>query len=376
LSFISPYPGEFLYTLSISDSATEIQREYVPVPVEEEQSLNILFLQHHPTFETQQLKNFLARKKHKMVLRYQLSKNNFRFEYLNTEAVPVRRLNPDLLNTFDLVIIDNESLQTLPGSEKEILLRAVKSGLGLLNTSQNDKVRSSALFPFETTSVKSDTTIIAIEDHSYNLPARRIRVIETAGVSVTQKNKSRLLAGYGFVGLGRIGFQSLQETYRLMLSGDSIAYGQLWAPLLEKVARGENEDATVRVSTPFPLFENEPIDISVISSTEEISLTSDSITLPLQEDINIDNVWYGRTWAGSPGWHQLTAAESSLSYFVSQDASWNSLVIANQMKANRQEANSDRSYLEGIKTYKKISSVLLYLLFLVAVASLWITPKL
>jgi hypothetical protein len=280
------------------------------------------------------------------------------------------------LNTFDLVIIDSESLNTLPGGEKEILLHAVKSGLGLLNISLNDKGRTSTLFPFETVFVKSDTTIIAIENQPYNLPASRIRVIETATVSAIQKNKSGILAGYGFVGLGRIGFQSLQETYRLMLSGDSIAYSQLWAPLLEKVSRRQSEDAKVKIATPFPLFENEPIDISVISSAEKAFLASDSITLPLQEDINIDNVWYGRTWAGSPGWHQLTAAESSASYFVSQDDSWNSLAIANQMKANRREANSDRSDLEGMKTYKQISSVLLYLLFLVAVATLWLTPKL
>jgi hypothetical protein len=376
LSFVSPYPGDFLYTVSVREGATEIQHEYVPVHIEQDQSLNILFLQHHPTFETQQLKNFLARKRHHVVLRHQLSKNNFRFEYLNTAAISVHRINPDLLETFDLVIVDNESLQALPGSEKEFLLHAVKSGLGMLNISLSEKAKTSAFFPFETTFVKSDTTIVSIENHSYNLPATRVRVIENAAVSATQKNKTGILGGFGFVGLGRIGFQSLQETYRLMLSGDSIAYSQLWGPLLEKVSRRQNGDAKPKIITPFPWFENEPIDVTVISSTEKVFLTSDSITLPLREDVNIDNVWYGRTWAGSLGWYRLTANESSLPYFVSPEGSWNSLDIKNQIEATRRQANSDSSDLERAKIWKEIPSISFYLVFLAAAGFLWLAPKL
>jgi hypothetical protein len=374
-SFLSPYPGDFLYTLSIKDSSTHIQNEHVPIHVEQLQTLNILIIQHYPTFENQQLKNFLAKKKHHVVVRNQLSKNNFRFEYLNIESVQVQRLTAKLLDNFDLLIADDKSLQTLSESEKEILVHSVKSGLGLLNTSPDEKKNKSALFPFETTFTKSDTAIISIEDHSYNLPTSRTRIADS-DVSSTQTNKSGILAGYGLVGLGRIGFQSLQETYRLMLSGDSIAYSQLWTPLLEKVSRPKMNGAKIKIHTPFPWFENDPLDIGVISTTEKISLNSDGIPLPLLEDVTIDNVWHGRTWASSPGWHQLTMNESSLSYFISQDGSWNSLRIANQMKANRQVANSHPSDVEGIKTYKQISSILFYVFFLAAAAFLWLAPKL
>lgn len=376
LSFASPYPGDFLYTLSVSDSLTNIQNEYVPIHVEQPQTLNILLIQHYPTFESQQLKNFLAKKKHHVVVRNQLSENNFRFEYLNIEPVQVQRLTPKLLDNFDLLIADDKSLQTLSKSEKEILVQSVKSGLGLLNTSPEEKKKKSALFPFETTFTKSDTAIISIEDHSYNLPANRTRIAENSDVSITQKNKSGILAGYGLAGLGRIGFQSLRESYRLMLSGDSIAYGHLWTPLLEKVSRPKMNDAKIKIHTSFPWFENDPLNIGVISTTEKVSLNSDGIPLPLQEDVTIDNVWHGRTWAPTPGWHQLTTTESSLSYFISHDGSWNSLRIANQIKTNRQVANSHPSDVEGIKTYKQISSILFYVFFLAAVAFLWLAPKL
>jgi hypothetical protein len=144
----------------------------------------------------------------------------------------------------------------------------------------------------------------------------------------------------------------LQETYRLALSGDSTAYASYWSPLLEKITRIKSTDSKIKIITPFPWFENEPIDMEMISAAENASLFSDSIRIPLQEDVDIDNVWYGRTWATSSGWHTLkTEGGSFLSYYVCKQDSWRTLSISNQMEITKQRANPISGSQEVIQTW-------------------------
>jgi hypothetical protein len=377
LSFTPRYTGDFLYTLFTSATLSENHRDDVPIHVEEGYPIRILFLQHHPTFEAQQLKQFLGRKKNLVTVRNQVSKNNFRYEYINTTPVQINHLSQATLENMDLVIADNESLQILSAIEKAILKHSIESGLGLLNISSNTNQKKSALFPFEIVPVKTDTAHIAVEDRWFTLPATSIRVIKNSELIPIHKNKNRVLSGYTFSGIGKIGFQLLEETYRLALSGDSTAYASYWSPLLEKITRTKSADSKIKIVTPFPWFENEPMDIEIISAAENALLFDDSLRIPLVEDVNIDNVWYGRTWATSSGWHTLkTGAGSSLSYYVFKQNSWHALSISNQMEITKQRANPKSSSGENIQTWKEIQPVLWYVFFLIAAGFLWLAPKL
>ena len=148
-------------------------------------------------------------------------------------------------------------------------------------------------------------------------------------------NKSGVLNGYGFQLAGKIGFQLLHETYRLSLSGDSLAYAEIWAPLLESVARRKKENSRIKILTPFPWYEDEPLEIEVITSGDNIMLTDDSIQVPLREDINVDNVWHTRTWSFKKGWHTLKTNEGTVRpYYIQSRPAWNALSISNQIRIN------------------------------------------
>ena len=268
LAFLPKHSGELLYSLSIHDGDTEYE-EILPLTVDQERPLQILFLLSYPTFETQNLKSFLARKNHSIVLRHQLSKNNFRYEYVNHDQIRIDRLTPALLDNIDLLITDGETMSSLSSAEKTTLEKSIFSGLGLLHLTPITTKSLAEFFPFQSTTVKSDTAILQIGAKSLSFPASKLRITPTPATIPVQKNKTGILSGYTFRGAGKIGFQLLQETYTLALSGDSISYAELWSPLLEEISRSRSEPSKIRIVTPFPWYENEPIDIEVISSNRK-----------------------------------------------------------------------------------------------------------
>lgn len=375
LSFLPKQAGNYLYILSVQDSTRSYQ-EILPVTVAYERPLRILFLQHHPSFELQYLKRYLSRKNHRIVLRYQLSKNNYRYEYVNFDRIRLDRLTNELLKTFDIVITDSNVLSTLSLAEKNILENSIQAGLGLLNLSFTDQ-KPNTFSPFRRSSVKTDTAVLQIASRSFSFPAPRFRAQVTPAVNPIQKNKSGILSGYSFHGAGKIGFQLIQETYRLGLSGDSISYGEIWSPLLESISKSRVEKSKIKIRTPFPWYEDDPIDIQIISASEDVILYSDSIPLPLLEDVTIDNVWSTRTWAGNPGWHRLETSDgASLNYYVSDSSGWRSLSLANQLKANgyMQQKVSMRDATQNV-AWKEISPLVFYLLFIFSAGFIWLAPK-
>ncbi|WP_276374063.1 hypothetical protein [Chryseolinea sp. H1M3-3] len=377
LTFLPKQSGEFIYTLGVQDSVDRYQED-LPIHVSEEQKLKILFLQHYPSFETQTLKSFLARKHHSMVLRHQVSKNDFRYEYINHEPLSLTKITVEVLDDMDLVISDSESLSVLSPLEKQNLENAIQSGLGLLNLSYQAGKSLTNFFPFQTISTKNDTAAIRLHSKSFNFPISKSRVIENSLLIPIQKNKSGVLSGYTFAGAGKIGFQSLQETYTISLAGDSISYSELWTPLIERISRSVAQSSKIKIVPSFPYYEDEPIDLEVISLSESISIKADDVSIPLKEDMLIDNVWRGRTWAGKKGWHKFETSDgSTLHYYVSDTSNWKSLALANQLMENAL-ANSygKTAKSEIIKVWEPVPPLAFYLLFLFAAAFLWLAPKL
>jgi hypothetical protein len=376
LTFMPRQSGKFVYSLIIRDTLNTV-RENVPLRIQEEEKLTILILQSYPTFETQNLKNYLADKNHRVILRYQLSKDNFRHEFINQDRIPIRTLSKDLLSKVDVLISDSPFLTTLSTGERATLETSIKSGLGFLISAPTETKGLSNFFPFESTLMNKDTTVIRLSDKSFALPASRIRVHNQPTIVPLLENGSGILTGYTYFSAGKIGFQMLQETYRLRLSGDTIAYAQIWTPLLEKIARRKFLHSEIKIQTPFPWYEDEPINIQLISADENVTLTDDSVRVPLQEDSNVDNVWYGRTWAGKKGWHLLQTKDVSLPYYVHARPAWSALSTASQMRINglREDVRADQTGTEK-NSNERVPPAVFYLVILFAGGFIWLSPKL
>lgn len=369
--------GNIMYELIVADSLGNRVIEKLPLKVGEAKPLNILFIQSYPAFETQYLKNFLAQKNHRLVLRYQLSKHAVRYEYANRPPVSMNAISRNTIKEFEVIVTDNDALEKLSPAERTIVLDEIENGgLGLLNLqgSVPKNIKPTDVFPFDVFRVKTDTAEIMGDSRRFILPAIPLRVSPAASVTELIKNKSGILTGYGYRGAGKIGFQFLKETYRLSLSGDSVAYSEIWTPLIEQIARPEQEPYSIDITSPFPRYPDEPLHLEVISSGQKPAVANDSITVPLKEDVLLDDVWHGTVWPGNSGWHWL----NTLPYYVSEDGEWKTLEIANRMNATRLVAVTGNTSTPAgmIKEEKEIPPLLFYTLFLLAAGFIWLAPKL
>ncbi len=380
LSFQPKQSGNVSYELILKKIDSNTSSEILPLHVEEFKPLKILFLQSYPTFETQYLKNFLTSKGHQLVLRYQLSKNNFRFEYGNLPSQQFTRLTSELLNRFDLVMLDANELKTFSATEQTTLHESIQNGLGLLmmnvDPSKETKGRIN-FFPFQALKIKADTTSLILSKTSLTLPALPFRINASSSVKSILENKSGILSGYKNQGLGKIGFQFLQKTYQLTLAGDSIRYSHLWSPVIEKISRDNTSSSKINIKTPFPVYQDEPIDIEIISTLENPTLVADSIHIPLQEDVMLDDVWHGRVWAKEAGWHMMHVQDASQYYYVSKPGEWKSLSTAQQIKSNQILSHASETIpSEKIMESKIVDPIYFYMLFILSAGFLWLAPKL
>lgn len=379
LSFYPKQAGNYLYSIISKSSEEEVHREKFPIVVEKPEPLAILFIQSYPTFETQTLKNFLASHNHQVTLRSRLSRDRYRYEYLNAPPRTITTLNQEVLTAMDLLILDGDAALSLSRSEVKALRDAIRNGLGLLVVPDRISGKdTNPLFPFTVNEVRTDTALFYHNDQKLSLPAIPVRVKQSSSVVPLLESSNGLLSGYSFEGAGKIGFQLLQQTYRLSLSGDSILYSQLWAPLLEDVARMTRAETKVEELSPFPLYPDSPIAISLISGKEDIMLMADSLRIPLHEDVLLDGIWSATFPAGQPGWHELRTNDGNgIQYYISEQDEWTALNKANQLRTTLAYAKKPGSAVTGKSTIQKeIDPLIFYLMFLVSAGCIWLLPKL
>jgi hypothetical protein len=377
LAFTPKEPGNFIYTLRSNKG----RGEKLPVQVMDHSGLDVLFIQHYPTFESRYLKNFLG-KEHRLLFRYQLSRNTFRYEYINRGERPLSKLNTEGLSLFDLLVIDSDALLSLSKPESQALQKAIRDGLGMILLFNEDPTEVKKLYdflPVTYTKILSDTAQFRItSSQSVTLPAWPVAPVATDRITPIQKNKNRILSGYCAAGFGKTGFHLLQETYRLALQGDSVAYNTLWSGLLEQTSRTTRNKFELRLSTPWPWFPNEPIETEIISSAPEPELDQNGDRIPLIENPLIDNVWQGKIWEDQPGWHTMVIRNDStrFHYYISEENSWSSLASFNTMRQTSLSASSSPIKTISKEFYTSVPLWIFYILFLMGGGTLWLAPKL
>ena len=379
LSFVPKVEGRVVYKLTVMDSTGTKSSDDIPLEVDAFEPLNILIAQGYPTFEMQYLKNFLSRQQHQIALRFQLSKQVFRTEYANRTGVQLNRFTKKLLDEADLIILDHAAVSGISHQERTEITSAVHDGLGLLVLMSGDgKSIPSDFLGAPMKKVSQDTSTVMIAGKSIKFPVAALRPIATDGLQTILGNNRETLAGYRHAFKGRIGFQLLQETYRLKLSGDSLAYGWIWSPLIDAVARSSREGSQPTVTNPLPVYVNEPITINLMSSANRPAVSFDSITLPLREDVLLDDLWSTTTWTDQPGWHSIQSADGTTrSHYVFNEGEWSSLrhsqLIRENIKASRHQSVAPA---DGVPVEKEYPPVYFFIAFILAAGFLWLAPKL
>jgi hypothetical protein len=380
LSLQTQQAGLFRYVVTLKDSLTTKTESHLPIEITPEKRLNILFVQKYPSAEVRYLKNFLTEKGHALIVRSQISKNDFHYEFSNRESMRIDRLTSESLNEFDLLIIDSESLHGFSASELKSIEQSSKEGLGVvILMNEVDLKKKVTLLNASLKTYAHDTVHLSIKSQSTVLPALPVSVLESSSITPVTTSATRILSGFRNEVAGKIGFQLLHETYRLLLEGKTTEYAVLWSPLLESAARLKAEPFKIQITNLFPYYPDEPLAVQIISSGDEPELKTNSTVLPLQEDVLIDDYWHTTTWTDKPGWHALATQDStSLHYYVSPENEWSTLRIANQQRQHASNESSAITKKESTLTteHKPISPLWFFVIFLMASGFLWLAPKL
>lgn len=372
LKFQTRQAGRFEYTIEIR-SEDLVREEKLPIEVHEPEPLRVLIWQQYPSAETRFLKNFLIEQDHRVVVRTQTSKANYRLEYGNHKQIPVNRITYDLLKEFDVLILANESSPS--ASDVASIEQAVRDGLGVLWLPAEAELTKPPL-GFVFSQAETDTVQIKWEGSVLVFPTWPVQSKEVVPVI---SNASRVLAGYASKGAGKIGYNLLPETYPLLANAKSEIYGALWTRIIESVARVSSKSTIIQLHSQFPVYTNEPVELTVISMLSKPLVRFDSLDVPLREHLVIDQYWSGRAWPVKTGWHQVRSPEDSvtLNFYSFDRDSWQALRATNLQRSNELllTGNSETVSEAESNTYRTINPVWFFITFLLAVAFLWLAPK-
>jgi len=372
--------GNFLYSLVEKDSTGNLLTSNpVPVRVKDRKHLKILILNSYPTFETKYLKNFLAESGHEVVVRSQLTRGRFKFECFNTERIPVNSISEEILKNFDLLIIDAIELRNMAGRTRNNLKKSVKEqGLGMFIQPDLNFFNSAEQF--------SELNFTNTQNSEFRMEEWPKVPIETYAFAIDDEfmlqaiheSDGHILSGYRKVQNGRIGTSVFQDTYNLILDGNTEAYQTLWSQLITGLSKTEEPDLDWS-SDSFMAYTNEPYSFKIRTSIQDPEIIDDQENeIPIKADIDIPTLWTGTAFPREEGWSYLSASGDSISrfyYYTGNTKDWSSLRAQQTMQENMRYFNSELKNNQLQKVQDPINLIWVYVVFLLSIGFLWLEPK-
>lgn len=370
--------GNFIYNLVEKDSlGNSISTNPIPIIIEDKEPLKILVINSFPTFETKYLKNFLAESGHEVIVRNQVTKGKFKYEYFNTEITELGSISEKMLEEYDLLITDFPSFKSFSASEKNVVESAIKeSGLGLFI--QPDP----ALFKMNTGLLsfdfKGDNNEKALLQEKVSLKKYPFDFQKNIALQAIQKSGNKMLSASKRIGQGKIGTSVLENTYELLLDGNESAYKELWTQIINSISKREIlvTEWSSKEKTAFP---GEPFEFQIRSEDlNPVVITDEDAIIPLRRDIDISNLWTGFTYPKTTGWHQMRVKQDSINvfdYYVATSEDWKTLQTHQQILFNSQIKEHSGSVKKRTSKPVPINPIYFYFLFLICMGYLWLEPK-
>jgi len=372
--------GNFLYSLVEMDSSDNIiGSNPVPVKVKDRKLLKILVLNAYPTFETKYLKNFLAESGHEISLRSQLTRGSFKLEYFNTEPLQINTLSEEILQNFDLLIIDAIELTNMAGRTRDNIKKAVREqGLGVFIQADINFLNSPDKFSELNFTTNRNIEInleeypeVALETHPFGMD-------DDLRIQAIHESNGRIISGYKKLQNGRIGSSVFQNTYKMLLNGNDGVYQALWSKLIEGLAKTENPVSQWN-SDSFMAFKNEPFSIKIRTSLQDPEIIDEHENeIPIKAGIDIPMLWEGTTYPREEGWQYLSASLDSTSgfyYYTGNTKDWASLRAEETRRNNKRYFSSELKENALQSVQQPLNLIWFYIIVLLSLGFLWLEPK-
>ena len=371
--------GNYVYQLSEKDSAgIVINSNPLPIEIKQKQPLRVLILNNFPTFETKYLKNFLSEEGHEVVVRSQLTKGKFKFEYFNTTSLPVYQFTDEILKQFDLVIVDADTYFSFGSTIKNRFEKNIReNGLGVFIQPSDfifNRSASWSYFRFNRDDIKEVQILnstIALEKYPYEFDEEFL-------VSPIIVGDGKTIAAYKQMALGRVATTTLLGSYQMLLNGSDQTYKSIWTNILDEIAKPKIVPVEWNANTKIPKVD-EPFDFSLYINLQEFAvIDEDSVRTPMLQKLMVSTHFTGTIYPKKTGWQHLSIdgdSTSQFSFFVYDSVDWKALSSTQNIVLNQKKFKTDVNKNKTVISNRPVSPLLFYILFLLGVGWLWLSPK-
>lgn len=382
--------GRTVYSLLIFSGNDTLANEKIPVIIEEKRTLKILVLSSSPDFETKFLKNWLYSEKYSLAMRSTISKDKFSTEFLNIEKTALNRINPSLLENFDLLIGDLALLSGMSPSENIAVQNQVSLGMGLVIRSDSEAVGSG--FYKKAFNIRQSKNI-AQKVITFNWPGNTAKKMSTTlsppleilpslgDQPLVKDGQGHIIVSSKLYGAGRIILTTLADTYSWMLGNNPADYSSYWSFLIEKAARKTELTEQWSIMDQFPTVNKQTlIRLENVSDTVPHA-EIESMPLRFQQDQIQSSFWTAEYWPSVSGWYTVTTNYQQTGGYVFDHDDWRSVKAEQKITNTRKFISNSKAELKAAANPQNfyrytIESIYFFILFVLCCSYLWLETKL
>jgi hypothetical protein len=389
LKAIPKTKGSMVYSLIVKSGNDTLQNEKLPIHIAAIKPVKVLILASSPDFENRFVKNWLSANSYAVYIHTTISKNKFSTEALNAPKVLLNNLSASTLQNVDVVLADQQALQSLSAAESFALKQQVtQKGLGLIvradSTGKSDSWFQSN-FPVNRTSGQTQTaTALQISGQTgliQKLTTDPVNIIYKDGTQVLVSNaQNKAMVSMGLAGAGKVLFSTINNTYSWMLAGSQNDYSAYWSLLISKAARKSAASKSFTVLDDLPQA-NHQAAIQILSGSAPDTVNVPGTRPAFIQSVNVPFIWQATIWPVKPGWQTMAnAGNSDSGFYVFNEDDWKTVKNTRKIFVTNSYAKENLlNYTLRTSTERPIVNpipkIWFYLLLLAACSFLWAEAK-
>lgn len=379
--------GKVLLELVALNGNDTLAKESLPVQTTNKAPLNLLMLTSFPSFEYNFLKKWLYENQYPLAVRNQISKNKYSIDFLNRSSFKINSIQSNILEKEDVLIIDQQELESISPTEKRAIEQAVTKGLGVIIWAEQPGANAALMNRFKLTNlqVQDKLTSLFVRDHEMDLaplPSNQQLYISPSSrqQAVIISKQQHVVAAEELFGNGKLMATTLQTSYQWLLSGHQQDYARYWSELIRSAARKQEPDLTLQTNNSIPVVQHKLVFDIATAETGIPLVQYGSKRLAVQQNLLFPNSWQAQTWPLTKGWHSINVNRHDFNFFVYGKADWQSLRQYKLLQQNSYFTHNQKIDRSGEETRvilkNEVSKWWFLIGFVLAIGFLWFENKL
>jgi hypothetical protein len=391
--FLSAVPrvnGRAVYRIIVLNDDDTLENNAVPFEVIAAKKPSVLLLSAYPGFENKFLQQWLSAAQYKVMSRTRISRQKFEKNFYNTDVVPVERLTRAIIDSTDVVIIDEEELALFSIAEKNLLREYLSLNKIGLMIRADSAFAGRHLFDGNTfakvSSVLSDSVALDVKGTNKKIIVGNSGALNYIkgtgnGVALMSDPAGRMFAIRNLYGKGKLVYNVMPPVYPLIMSGRGDDYGLIWSTLLQN-ATPQIEDSTfIFTSTLYPQVDF-PMQIVVRAGSDAVPVVYvDKAPVTLAQHEWLERHYTATYWPEKTGWQDIVSAENkSFPVYIYDTSEWKGIRAIESNTSTEKLINRKRNVQSIEKSENDYSSfplspVYWLVLFILSSVFLWIEKK-